>query len=488
MPNINNLRSFSFADPVLYNGAYYPSVEDTIEQNGTVRKGRVFADVSGQYFTLDSQGKAVPAMVQNVLPEVTVTPSQQEMLADAFSRHLTMSNDKTQVANAPHRPYNTHLSDNALRGAKYHAQWEREHPNLSSWSYAASALPFAVAAAPLAMGAGQAVAGTALGQTAIEGIGKLMTNPFIDATNTAIGVAFAGKGAIDAANGRFTPETALDIAGGLSLGAKGILNLSRKHLGNGTFFGESYLPIKARRTGAERYTDFIHSQEYQNRLKNAGMEKYSEDIENLTAKRLNGINYFPGRLQETITRNPNTMGLSGTGIFNPYRGITLKRNIYPHRAMPTLDHEISHWATKGVGVEDKGFFGDIMRHNEGIAPNSSFTDFLIKKAKSDPKMKIPKEDELEKLEKGYNYLIDPQEKRARAYSIYQQAKDSNISTDEMVDMFTTPDGTPLPYAPGQLRDMAYIFTTGNLKKYLNGFLGLSAPIGINVPLLYNQDK
>lgn len=55
-------------------------------------------------------------------------------------------------------------------------------------------------------------------------------------------------------------------------------------------------------------------------------------------------------------------------------------------------------------------------------------------------------------------------------------------------MFTTPDGTSLPYAPSQLRDMAYIFTTGNLKKYLNGFLGLSAPIGINVPLLYNQDK
>ena len=218
------------------------------------------------------------------------------------------------------------------------------------------------------------------------------------------------------------------------------------------------------------------------------MERYSEDIENLTDKRLNGINYFPGRLQETITRNPNTMGLSGTGIFNPYRGITLKRSIYPHRAMPTLDHEISHWATKGVGVEDKGFLGDIMRYNEGIASNSSFTDFLIKKAKSNPKMKIPEGEELEKLEKRYNYLIDPQEKRARAYSIYQQAKDNNITTDEIVDMFTTSDGTPISYTPDQLRDMAYIFTPDNLKKYLNGFLGLSAPMGIFATTTYNQNE
>ena len=213
MPNTDNPRSFSFADPVLYNGAYYPSVEDTIEQNGTVRKGRVFADANGQYFTLDSQGNAVPAMVQRVLPEVTVTPSQQEMLANAFSRHLTMSNDKTQVANAPHRPYNTHLSDNALRGAKYHAQWEREHPNLSSWSYAASALPFAVAAAPLAMGTGQAVAGTALGQTALNSVNAFMSTPLMEMVNAATGLGFAVKGGYDISQGKFTPETALEFIG-----------------------------------------------------------------------------------------------------------------------------------------------------------------------------------------------------------------------------------------------------------------------------------
>lgn len=229
MPNTDNPRSFSFADPVLYNGAYYPSVEDTIEQNGTVRKGRVFADANGQYFTLDNQGNAVPAMVQNVLPEVTVTPSQQEMLADAFSRHLTMSNDKTQVANTPHRPYNTHLSDNALRGAKYHAQWEREHPNLSSWSYATAALPFAVAAAPLAMGAGQAVAGTALGQTALNSANAIMSTPLMEMVNAATGLGFAAKGGYDISQGKFTPETALELMPIISEGKHLVTNIRDYH-------------------------------------------------------------------------------------------------------------------------------------------------------------------------------------------------------------------------------------------------------------------
>ena len=213
MPNINNPRSFSYADPVLYNGAYYPSVEDTIEQKGTIRKGRVFADANGQYFTLNSQGKAVPAMVQNVLPEVTVTPSQQEVLADAFSKYLTMSNDNTRVNNVPHRPYNPHLSDNALRGAKYHAQWERQHPNATSWSYAASALPFAIAAAPLAVGTGQSVAGTALGQTAINSANAIMSTPLMEMVNAATGLGFAAKGGYDISQGKFTPETALELIG-----------------------------------------------------------------------------------------------------------------------------------------------------------------------------------------------------------------------------------------------------------------------------------
>lgn len=228
MSNKDKSRSFSYADPVLYNGAYYPSVEDTIEQNGTVRKGRVFADGNGQYFTLDSQGKAVPAMVQNVLPEVTVTPSQQEVLADAFSKYLTMSNDNTRVLNTPHRPYNPHLTDDAVRGAKYHAQWEKEHPNAAAWSYAAAAIPFAVATAPFVLGAGQAAAGTALGQTALEGINKLISTPLMKMVNTAAGLGFAAKGGYDITQGEFTPETALELMPMIS-GSKHLINNIRDY-------------------------------------------------------------------------------------------------------------------------------------------------------------------------------------------------------------------------------------------------------------------
>lgn len=488
MPTPSNTRSrqLSYANPVMYNGSLYPSTEDTIEQNGTVHTGRIFADSNGQYFTINSQGRAVPATVQNILPEVTVLPSRQEMLADAFNGYLTIGNDNTRVLNSPHREYNPHLTSRTIRGAKEHNLWEQQHPNASSWSYAAAAAPFAVVAAPAAISAGQALAGTSLGQTATHGIERLMATPIVEAANAGLGLGSAAHGVYDVAQGRFTPSTALDFMGGVSLFTKNGLGLTRKYLGNGSFSGESYLPINARKTGAERYIDFVHSQEYQNRLKNAGMKRYSEDIENLTNKRLNGSNYFPGRLQETILRKPKTLGLSGIGIFNPYRGITIKKSLYPNRMTPTLDHELSHWVTKNTGVKDKGFLGDIMRYNEGIAPNSSFTDFLIKKAKSNPKMKIPEREELKKLEDTYNYLIDPQEKRARAYSIYQQAKDYNINTDEMVDMFTTPDGVAVPYAPQQLNDMTYMFTPSNLKKYLNRFLGIAAPVGISTPLLYNK--
>lgn len=75
-------------------------------------------------------------------------------------------------------------------------------------------------------------------------------------------------------------------------------------------------------------------------------------------------------------------------------------------------------------------------------------------------------------------LIQSQEKRARAYSILQQARDSGMSTDEFIDFYTTDKGNIAKYAPVQLRQMGAILTAENLKKYLRNFLSIATPIGI----------
>lgn len=131
-------------------------------------------------------------------------------------------NDKTQVNNLPHREYNTSLKANAERGAKEHALWDKEHPNLASWRDAATAVPFAVASAPLVLGTGQGLMGTALGQTAKHGITAIMENPYVAGVNDAIGLGFVGKGSYDVSQGKFTPETALDFLGGAGLMYKGL--------------------------------------------------------------------------------------------------------------------------------------------------------------------------------------------------------------------------------------------------------------------------
>lgn len=77
----------------------------------------------------------------------------------------------------------------------------------------------------------------------------------------------------------------------------------------------------------------------------------------------------------------------------------------------------------------------------------------------------------------YDYLTDSQEKRARAYSIYQQAKEAGMPTDEFVDKYTK-DGEIIDTAPMQLQQMGDIFTLNDLKKYLRNFLPIAAPIGI----------
>lgn len=494
LDNNNDTRRFSYAEPILYRGNSYPSARTDINDNGITREGRIFADANGDYYTLDASGNALPTMLTDTLPEVEITPTKQEMLSAAFNRYLTMNSDKARVSNTPHRDYNPHLRENALQGAKAHAQWDKEHPNLSAWRDAATMIPFGVAAIPLAGGLATTAGETALGQAAIDKVTTAVANPLVEMANTAVGLGFASNGLQDVAQGKFTPNTALDLLG-LSIGAKseiGIFNgLRRNNLQPGKYISNEVgsIPRNIKKEGVKRYTDFIQSQEYQNRLQNAGLENHWQDMKDLTDRRLNnGINLFPGRVQRVVYDDPYINGLSSSGknsIADPWYGISLKESLFPYRVMPTLDHEIAHWATKSAGVDNKGFLGDIMTYNEGIAPNIPWGDRLLQEIKSNPKITL---DEVTKLEDRYKYLIDPQEKRARAVSIFQQAKDNNMSTDEFIDLWTAPNGEIYKFAPEQLRDMSKILTVDNIKKYLNKFLGISVPVGVSVPLLNNNQN
>lgn len=491
MPDNNTTREFSYSLPITYKGVSYPSAPANILTDGQQTPGNVFADANGNYFVLGDNGTAKSVMPVHSLDEVVVTPSRENLLSSQFNEFLTQSNDQTQVLNIPHREYNPHLKNKTIKGALSHNLWEQEHPNLSAWSQALSAVPFAVASTPLIGTAGQSVMATTAGQAARAGITSLMSNPIVDAANTGLGLGFGVKGAYDVSQGEFTPETAMDLAGGAGLifksltgldKARRITNFAKSSEGTTSNMdtplkGLTRIPTDIKAGAAQRYINFINSEDYQQRLQRAGLEDHWEYMKKLTDREVNRSYYFPGSVEKVINNDSKVRGISV-----PFEGITLKEDLKSSEIFPTLNHEISHWATKGVGTsrpmnwiesllykENVVPVGDIMRYNEGIVPNKSWREVAEQ---------IKQGDKVVKNKKEYGYLIDSQEKRARAYSIYQQAKDSGMSTDEFVDFYTTDKGNIAKYAPAQLRQMGAILTTENLKKYLRNFLSIATPIGI----------
>ncbi len=207
-----NTREFSYTRPIMFQGEYYPSADSVLSgEYGNKTKGRIFADANGQYYTKDKGNNVFPVMPVENLDDVVIT-AQDKREPLLFNRYLTR-NDKTQVNNLPHREYNTSLKANAERGAREHALWDKEHPNLASWRDAAAAVPFGIASIPLVAGGGQTLLGTAAGQAIKGGVSRVLGNPIIEAANNAVGLGFAGMGAYDVSQGRFTPETAMNFMG-----------------------------------------------------------------------------------------------------------------------------------------------------------------------------------------------------------------------------------------------------------------------------------
>lgn len=530
-----NTREFSYTKPIMYQGEYYPSADSMIsDEYGNKTKGSIFVDADGQYYTKDKDNNVFPVMLVNNLDDVVVTAQNKQVLPSMFNDYLTMSNDRTKVNNLPHREYNTHLRERGERGAKEHALWDKEHPNLSAWRDFTTAIPLGVAVTPLVGGGGSALLETGMGQAAKHGIAALMENPYVAGVNNAVGLGFAGKGSYDVSQGNFTPETAMDLAGGIGLMAKGtnifdrmltarktvknpikvtsiedvdlgLDNISNSNISpediaigikqNYPLKGEIEIPMNIRAEAAKKYTNFINSNEYQKRLQKAGLEDPWNYMKELTNRQVNNNGYFPSHVKFEIDGNSDVLGLSAVEPSSPNYGITLQEDLSKKEVDETIMHELSHWATGNAGTNDivnnvkypfkndpdANFIGDIMRYNESITPNVAWEDILNNLPKDTPIDKVME------IQDTYNYLIRPTEKRARLIAVRQLAKDAGMTTDAFVDKYTK-NNRILPTAPMNLRQLGEILTVDTIKKGLNNVLSIATPLGIATSINKRQHE
>ena len=191
-------------------------------------------------------------------------PDLKRSINKQIQDYTTESNDNTKVNNVQHRQYNQHLKQRTIAGAKSNALWEKEHPTLSTLGYTAAAAPFVVASAPALIPAGDALAGSAVG----NGISSILTNPYFNAVITASGGA-------DAANkiyhGEYSKSPIQD-----AFTAMEVIPLASQTLR----FSNGYNPISSYIKGNYRF------------LKDHGLSKAAEDIDM--------ERYVPQKLQQSV--------------------------------------------------------------------------------------------------------------------------------------------------------------------------------------------
>ena len=474
--------------------------------------------------------------IQNVLlPGLTVLSSPgvrdsvlkrkgKQYLDKTIQDETTLSNDNTQVNNVAHRKYNTHNDYKAVNGEKKHAQWEDEHRNLASWSYAASTLPWVVAAAPFALGAGDAAAGTALGQAMTSTLSPLaqlmLSSRYMPYVNAGLSSIFAAHGLNDIMNGKFTPQTAMDIAPLTQL-AKPMYNTIEKGFNyvkdwrpftsqnlktsiepkyskdysggmitNPDLVNVDEIPLFMREKTTDNYLDFVGSKDYLNRFKKSGLsDDHYNYMLDIADRRLNDGD-FPSHVADDIKKvNEDPIDAAGLSVVDPndFRyGISLNRKSYEPLA-EVLDHETSHWATANIGLDDVyntkvaqftgepnvGLIKDIMKYNESLIPNKLSVEESTKRM-----MKLNESLTPEQAKDQYSYLIDPQEMRSEAYAVIQQAKREGLSIDEFIKENFNKNGEIKGYASEQLKRLSYVLTIDDIKKFVNNLLSIATPIGV----------
>lgn len=343
-------REFSYKRPIILGGSYYPSADSTIsDENGNSRKGIIFTDANGDYYTLDSNHNAVPVMSKYDLEDVVIN-AQDKREPLLFNKYLTR-NDKTQVNNLPHRKYNTSLKANAKRGAIEHALWDREHPNLASWRDAATAVPFSIASIPLVAGGGQTLLGTAAGQAIKGGVSRVLGNPIIEAANNAVGLGFAGMGAYDVSQGKFTPETAMDFMGlypaaksltGLTKSKKATSNVERLLADNGNnSFIENDVPFSYKQDPLEMHYARARAKGYSpNRIEYYNLSEDSDRNMQLMQKLSKRYGMAP---EELLNAYRNHLANNGHAAALVDENIVFHDGTIPDSQLnAVLSHEVDH--------------------------------------------------------------------------------------------------------------------------------------------------
>lgn len=318
-----NTRRFSYTAPIMYQGEEFPSTLMSIaDDKGNVQDRNVFADNRGRYYTMNENGMTIPVVLQHELPEVVVTAPRENMLSKQFNYYLVMSNDNTRVNNVPHRDYNSHLKDRTIKGAKANALWEKEHPNLTAWRNAVEAIPFAVAAAPFAVGAGDALAATSVGQGISSGL-NMIANVAKDSTvipwvDAAIASTFGAQGLQDVQNGKFTPETAMDLLP-LSRVAKPVYKAGKSYFDLGRSLFERK-PVSARLNAAGTSDENIFFDGH------SSFEGFKEDPLQMHYKRAIVKGYDPSTV---VIHNLSEQTEENTKLINKY---AIENNLSPEQA------------------------------------------------------------------------------------------------------------------------------------------------------------
>lgn len=280
--------------------------------------------------------------------------------------------------------------------------------------------------------------------------------------------------------------------------ARQIQNVGRE-MGNPFAFAENMynfarrksIPFSEKQAAAQRMEDLIHSPEYIQKQKNAGLSD-SEilDFQNMVSRRLNNGN-FPAY---TMKRKSNGLSLT---LPKPFGGIYLREGMPSSDFLNSFDHEVAHYSTVNFGKDGNGFLGwlnkenpavmeKVMNHNINLVPYRNRRDAL----------KVRDARNLDASNDWYNnpknqdrlsYYRDEQELRSNAYAMLQEAQRRGMTIDEFVDYYTMQStGEIFDFAPSSLKFMNYAYTPENLKKYLKGVLSISTPLTLGIKAIDND--
>lgn len=253
---------------------------------------------------------------------------------------------------------------------------------------------------------------------------------------------------------------------------------------NNSLFVE--MPLSKREEATNRMMEFIYGKDYQRRLQDAGLRDNWKVISEYIENRINGKDYFPAKEWSIIDNNPERVGSSNVSKkFDDY-GVNIKQGISEEDFRQAIDHELAHWSTGNLksnglfnsmysqihGVPNSKEIGKIMEYNKSLANNRSWEEFRKEFLPKSTPQKV-----LSQWKKHFDYINDIQERRANAYAMMQEAKRQGLTIDQFVDKYLKNDKVASG-TPEQLEYLSYIYKPEELKKFMKGFLSVTAPVTI----------